>query len=283
MKEKARAIAVAALCLAILSGMAVPPPARGQSLTGTFDVLDTVPPSAVTNLRIVSYTETTVTLAWTAPGDDDVPVGSAAAYDLRYAPFAITAGNWALATSVSGEPAPGVCGTTESFTLTGLNGAVTYYFALKAADEVPNWSAISNVVERPASPGGGGGGGGGGIVPVSPAVPSVRPTPTPTSSLPVPEPTPMPSPEPGPPSPTPAPTARPPEPSPTPVMEPTPEPTPTPLQLDLRTPEPIGGGETDQSAGRGDRTWLWVVIGAVGGTLAAVFTFAALRRRSGWV
>jgi hypothetical protein len=35
-------------------------------------------------------------------------------------------------------------GSAETFTVTGLFPDTTYYFALKAADEVPNWSGISN-------------------------------------------------------------------------------------------------------------------------------------------
>lgn len=279
MKQKTLLIMVTALCLAGLA-IALPTAVCGQSLTGTFDVLDTMPPAAVTDLRILGYTETTVTLAWTAPGDDDLPLGSAAAYDLRYAPFAITAQNWGLATPVAGEPIPGTCGTTERFTITGLDAAITYYFALKAADEVPNWSPISNVVSRPGSPapGGGGGGGGGGIQMPVPS-PTVRPTPRPTSSAPTPEPFVEPTP-----SPTSSGTEPAPQPvsSPTPQMEPTPEPESTPLELNIRTPKPTGE-EMHPAATREDRTWLWAVIGATAGSLAAVFTFGALRRRSGQI
>ena len=65
-----------------------------------------------------------------------------------------------------GEPLPQPTGSIQSFTVTsGLNSDTTYYFALKTADESPNWSAISNpgiAHTVHGDPGGGGGGGDGG-------------------------------------------------------------------------------------------------------------------------
>ena len=43
---------------------------------------DTTPPATVTDLRVVNPTPTTLTLRWTAPGDDGNE-GFAVAYDLR--------------------------------------------------------------------------------------------------------------------------------------------------------------------------------------------------------
>ena len=86
-----------------------------------------------------------VTLRWTAPGDDG-SVGTAAQYDVRYSTSAITANNWNSATQVTGEPAPKVAGSAESFTINNLTANTTYYFAVKTADEATNWSGLSNVV-----------------------------------------------------------------------------------------------------------------------------------------
>jgi hypothetical protein len=105
---------------------------------------DTVAPSAVTDLAADGTTQTGLTLSWTAPGDDGSS-GTATSYDVRYSTSPITSSNWANATPISGVPAPHASGTAESFTVTGLTGGVTYYFALKAGDEVPNWSSLSNV------------------------------------------------------------------------------------------------------------------------------------------
>lgn len=86
----------------------------------------------------------TAALTWTATGDDGA-VGTATAYDLRMSTSVITAANFNAATQVLNVPAPKISGTTETFTVTGLT-AGTYYFAIKAVDEVGNWSAISNVL-----------------------------------------------------------------------------------------------------------------------------------------
>ncbi len=88
-----------------------------------------------------------VTLSWTAPGDDST-TGTASQYDLRYSTANITDANWNSANQVSGEPAPKIAGSAESFTVTGLQPSTTYYFAIKAADEASNWSVLSNVVSK---------------------------------------------------------------------------------------------------------------------------------------
>jgi len=106
---------------------------------------DTTPPSAITNLSVSNISQTSVNLSWTAPGDDGNS-GTASSYDIRYSFSAITESNWSSASLVTGEPSPSAAGTSQSYTLTGLSPNTTYYFALKAKDEVPNWSGLSNVV-----------------------------------------------------------------------------------------------------------------------------------------
>jgi hypothetical protein len=106
---------------------------------------DVTPPVAVTNLAISNPTENSITLTWTAPGDDGNE-GQATTYDIRYSTSEITDANWDTATQCTGEPAPKPAGEPETFTVTDLSPGTTYYFALKAADEVPNWSGLSNVV-----------------------------------------------------------------------------------------------------------------------------------------
>jgi hypothetical protein len=103
------------------------------------------PPASITSLAITGRAGTTISLRWTAPGDDSI-TGTCTQYDIRYSTSAITEANWASATQVSGEPTPHAAGVQESLMVTGLTSNRTYYFAIKAADEVPNWSAISNVV-----------------------------------------------------------------------------------------------------------------------------------------
>ncbi len=102
-------------------------------------------PAAIADLSIVSASDTSVTISWTAVGDDGT-TGTAAQYDIRYSTAAINESNWNSATQVSGEPSPQAAGDTETVEVKGLSQEVTYYFAIKVADEVPNWSALSNVV-----------------------------------------------------------------------------------------------------------------------------------------
>jgi hypothetical protein len=85
-----------------------------------------------------------ITLSWTAPGDDSAS-GTASQYDIRYSTSPITEANWNSATQISGEPTPLPAGQQQTFAVTGLQSNVTYYFAMKTADEVPNWSGLSNV------------------------------------------------------------------------------------------------------------------------------------------
>ena len=105
---------------------------------------DGTAPDAVTDLATGTVTTSSVDLSWTAPGDDGA-TGTATTYDVRYSTSTITAGNWATATQATGEPAPSVAGSAETFTVTGLSESTTYFFAIKTSDEVPNESALSNV------------------------------------------------------------------------------------------------------------------------------------------
>jgi predicted phage tail protein len=53
--------------------------------------------------------------------------------------------NFDSANSASGEPVPGTSGTAETMTIDGLAPNTPYYFAVRVADEVLNWSGLSNV------------------------------------------------------------------------------------------------------------------------------------------
>jgi hypothetical protein len=88
-----------------------------------------------------------VTLEWTAPGDDSL-VGRATSYDLRYSIMPLSEVNFYNGTRVTSVAAPSPAGTTESYTVTGLNNGTNYFFAIKTADDKGNWSRISNVVMR---------------------------------------------------------------------------------------------------------------------------------------
>ncbi len=95
------------------------------------------------------------TLQWTAPGDDG-DVGRATQFDGRYSttrPDTLSgmATWWASSSQIPGLPAPLIAGSIQSVTISPAGGflsGVTYYFVLRTADEVPNWSDYSNVAWR---------------------------------------------------------------------------------------------------------------------------------------
>ena len=105
---------------------------------------DTLRPAIIANVAATSTTETGAVLTWTAVGDDSL-TGRATSYDIRYSRTPITSANWASATQVTGEPVPAAALAAETFTVTGLTRQTTYYFAVRAADEVGNLSLLSNV------------------------------------------------------------------------------------------------------------------------------------------
>lgn len=104
---------------------------------------DLVAPARVNDLAVAYPSGTTITVSWSIVGDDGFSGGPAAAYDLRYATSAATP--WEAMTEVSGEPTPLAAGSSQSMTVSGLTFSTTYYFQLRVADEVPNWSDLSNV------------------------------------------------------------------------------------------------------------------------------------------
>ncbi len=103
---------------------------------------DATPPAATT-LAVADSSATSLTVAWTAPGDDGA-LGTAASYDLRYATTPLDSASFAAATPVPlSPPLPG--GSAELATLTNLPTATTFYIALRTTDDFGNVSALSNV------------------------------------------------------------------------------------------------------------------------------------------
>lgn len=107
--------------------------------------IDTIPPAPVDNLHLDYPAPQSIAVVWTAPGDDGAG-GTAAEYDIRYSLAEIDDANWAQATPIDPgilpKPKPG--GRIETIVVLGLLSGTEYFFALKTADEVPNWSELSN-------------------------------------------------------------------------------------------------------------------------------------------
>lgn len=112
---------------------------------------DTTPPSYVVDLRATALTDTTLWLTWTSPGDDGAR-GTAAEYDVRYSTAAFDLSTWEETPRLHPAPVPRPAGDPESLLVGGLTPGVTNFFALRTADEVPNWSAISNLTAIPTFP-----------------------------------------------------------------------------------------------------------------------------------
>ncbi|WP_263840459.1 trypsin-like peptidase domain-containing protein [Salinibacter sp.] len=106
---------------------------------------DTTPPAPIRDLRVdgVNTRDRSVTLRWTATGDDG-RAGTAQRYLLRYDTTRIeTAADFGQARSVSAPPPPDTAGATETAVVTasdGLEAGRTYYFALVAEDDAGNRS-----------------------------------------------------------------------------------------------------------------------------------------------
>jgi hypothetical protein len=94
-----------------------------------------------------------ITMLWTAPADDDSDPssGPASTYEMRWSTAPVGADTlswWNAANVVANMPTPGVFGATDSVTVVGTFRTGThYYFLMRAADEVPNWSGYSNVAD----------------------------------------------------------------------------------------------------------------------------------------
>ena len=100
----------------------------------------------------MSSTPETITVRFTAPGDDEF-VGAAREYDLRVSTDgAITNDNFDDQTRILGLPPPELAGNEEEFTIAGLGVEQRVWVAVKTWDDNDNLSELSNVLEI-ATPG----------------------------------------------------------------------------------------------------------------------------------
>lgn len=105
---------------------------------------DTTPPAAITDLIATTGTYPgEINLFWTAPGDDGNTgniIGGK--YRIQYSTDASeiwNKDNYDIEWSTNTSP-----GSYQAKTITGLIQETTYYFCIWTADEVPNWSSLSN-------------------------------------------------------------------------------------------------------------------------------------------
>lgn len=118
--------------------------------------LPNYPPAQITDLTATTGSvEGEVDLTWTAPGSDDNE-GTASKYHIRYSNLeSITEANWDSVMNVTSPPTPQIAGSTEEFTVEGLTPDQTYYFAIRAEDDVGNIASVSNSPDAvaPSDPG----------------------------------------------------------------------------------------------------------------------------------
>jgi hypothetical protein len=110
----------------------------------TGPALDTVAPAKIDDLRATATGLDSIRLDWTAPGDDAL-AGVARSYEVRRsaAPI-VTEADFAAATAITPAPAPLAARSPQTMNVTGLTPDTTYYFAIRALDDVPNRGPISN-------------------------------------------------------------------------------------------------------------------------------------------
>ncbi len=115
----------------------------GTRVAGFTFEIDEVPPAPVTDLAVVGVASNTVTLQWSATGDDGMD-GNASRYDIRYSTTPINESDWINYPEYPNDMIPQAPGQTETITVTDLDFATTYYFAVRVIDNLGNYSDVSN-------------------------------------------------------------------------------------------------------------------------------------------
>ncbi len=110
---------------------------------------DATPPATVSDLRVVSASQSTVVLNWTAVGDDGSS-GRASYYDIRWSLNPITAQNFDGATAISDARLPMAPGTPETAIVRGCFApGSTIYAAMRVFDKAGNATQSGTVQATP--------------------------------------------------------------------------------------------------------------------------------------
>ncbi len=106
---------------------------------------DRTPPATITDLALLAADDTSITLGWTAPGDNG-DQGIATSYDLRYM-LDEPPPSWEIASRMDSLSAPREAGSPESAFLAPLHRNQVYLFRLRTLDAAGNASEFSNLVQ----------------------------------------------------------------------------------------------------------------------------------------
>jgi chitodextrinase len=105
---------------------------------------DATPPSTIADLAVSNPTSDSLTLTWTAPGDE-WNKSTAKGYMVKYSTVGqINEANWGSTTTLPQSWRPKANGTTETLVLSGLSSNTKYWFAIRAYDEASNYGGVSN-------------------------------------------------------------------------------------------------------------------------------------------
>lgn len=113
--------------------------------------IDRVPPAKITDLAATASQETSITLEWTAPGDDGA-AGTAREYEIRFSQTFFLPFQFLSQTLVPNPPVPLPAGSKQTVTVGGLVPATTFYFAIRAIDEFDNKGPVSGVAQGVTRP-----------------------------------------------------------------------------------------------------------------------------------
>lgn len=125
----------------------------GCSDDKSVDAGDVTPPDRVADLVATVIEPDSAALSWSAPGDNGLD-GRASYFELRRSGSPIDDSTWEAATLVR-TGLPKAPGQRDTVVIGGLNVGESF-FRLRVADEVPNWSPLSNqvsaLIEEPPVP-----------------------------------------------------------------------------------------------------------------------------------
>jgi hypothetical protein len=123
----------------------------GVSNSPNASTSDLISPAAITDLAASGVTDTSVTLTWSAPGDNGKR-GTATGYWVKYSTMGpITDANWSSATTYAQSWTATSAGFNEKHVISNLTSSTRYWFAVRAFDEVLNYAGCSNSPETTTS------------------------------------------------------------------------------------------------------------------------------------
>jgi len=118
---------------------------QSSSDTITFSINnDSIPPSPILDLAVIDSSYSSLTISWTASGDDSI-YGNVHSYDVRFGKTPIDSANWDNIESSRIITPIIPPGEQVTCTLSGLDLYTEYFIAVKALDEINNESFLSNI------------------------------------------------------------------------------------------------------------------------------------------